>query len=442
MKKIKINGTKEIFYTEKLSNGLEIYMLPNDNVNKFYITLNTRFGSLNTKFKYNKKEYNMPKGIAHYLEHLSFNMEEGSVFDYYSKIGSMINAFTTYDLTSYNVSSNNRFKENLEYLLEYVYTPYFNKELVNNERGVILEEINMYKDNPGSTIFNKTLNNLFIKDEHKYLVGGTSQDIKKIKLEDIETCYNAYYTPNNMFIIITGHFNPEQAVAIISEKMKKIKFQEPKEITSIYPKEPKQVLKPYEELEMNIDKPKISVGFKIPKNIFKSLKLEEQTTQMYIELILNANFGSTSLILEELQNGNITEDIDYTLMDTNEYYIILFLSSTYYPDYLKDKILDKFNNLEIYEEDIKRTSKVAISNYILMFDSIVSVNNFIIDDIMDNKEFSNGLIEKYRNLNEETSKQIINKLKNYNHTIFKIMPKTKDWKHSLFYFIIGLFLHS
>ena len=102
MKKIKLENTNEVLYYDKLDNGLEVYMLPNNNVNKFYLTLNTRFGSINTKFKYDNKEYDMPKGIAHYLEHLSFNMENGSVFDHYSKIGSSINAFTTYDIKNYS----------------------------------------------------------------------------------------------------------------------------------------------------------------------------------------------------------------------------------------------------------------------------------------------------------------------------------------------------
>ena len=57
----------------------KVYMLPNYNVNKFYITLNTKYGSINTKFKVGGKEYDMPKGIAHFLEHLSFNMPDESV---------------------------------------------------------------------------------------------------------------------------------------------------------------------------------------------------------------------------------------------------------------------------------------------------------------------------------------------------------------------------
>ena len=423
MKKIKLENTNEVLYYDKLDNGLEVYMLPNNNVNKFYLTLNTRFGSINTKFKYDNKEYDMPKGIAHYLEHLSFNMENGSVFDHYSKIGSSINAFTTYDITSYNVTSNNRFKENLEYLLEYVYTPYFTKELFQSEKGVIEEEVTMYKDDPGMTIVNGTLNNVFVNDERKYLVGGTVKDVKSIKLEDVITCYNAYYNPKNMFLIITGNFNPNEALAITSEQMNKLNINNDFNVKDIYPKEPEKVNKKEEIIKMNVDKPKVSIGIKIPKNNFKNLKLDNYLLKIYISSILDINFGNTSLLLEELQKGSIVDDLDYTVIESNDYFIVLILSSTYYPEYFKDKIIEKFNSLNIEDSDLKRVAKVNISNYILLFDSVVAVNNYIMDEVMDNNEVNTGFMNIMRNLNIDTCKKILTKLNNYDYTICKIMSK-------------------
>ncbi len=423
MKKIKLENTNEFLYYDKLDNGLEVYMLPNNNVNKFYLTLNTRFGSINTKFKYDNKEYDMPKGIAHYLEHLSFNMENGSVFDHYSKIGSSINAFTTYDITSYNVTSNNRFKENLEYLLEYVYTPYFTKELFQSEKCVIEEEVKMYKDDPGMTIVNGTLNNVFINDERKYLVGGTVKDVKSIKLEDVITCYNAYYNPKNMFLIITGNFNPNEALAITSEQMNKLNINNDFNVKDIYPREPEKVNKKEEIIKMNVDKPKVSIGIKIPKNNFKNLKLDNYLLKIYISSILDINFGNTSLLLEELQKGSIVDDLDYTVIESNDYFIVLILSSTYYPEYFKDKIIEKFNSLNIEDSDLKRVAKVNISNYILLFDSVVAVNNYIMDEVMDNNEVNTGFMNIMRNLNIDTCKKILTKLNNYDYTICKIMPK-------------------
>lgn len=426
MKKIKLENTNEVLYYDKLDNGLEVYMLPNNNVNKFYLTLNTRFGSINTKFKYDNKEYDMPKGIAHYLEHLSFNMENGSVFDHYSKIGSSINAFTTYDITSYNVTSNNRFKENLEYLLEYVYTPYFTKELFQSEKGVIEEEVKMYKDDPGMTIVNGTLNNVFVNDERKYLVGGTVKDVKSIKLEDVITCYNAYYNPKNMFLIITGNFNPNEALAITSEQMNKLNINNDFNVKDIYPKEPEKVNKKEEIIKMNVDKPKVSIGIKIPKNNFKNLKLDNYLLKIYISSILDINFGNTSLLLEELQKGSIVDDLDYTVIESNDYFIVLILSSTYYPEYFKDKIIEKFNSLNIEDSDLKRVAKVNISNYILLFDSVVAVNNYIMDEVMDNNEVNTGFMNIMRNLNIDTCKKILTKLNNYDYTICKLMPKNNE----------------
>lgn len=426
MKKIKLENTNEFLYYDKLDNGLEVYMLPNNNVNKFYLTLNTRFGSINTKFKYDNKEYDMPKGIAHYLEHLSFNMENGSVFDHYSKIGSSINAFTTYDITSYNVTSNNRFKENLEYLLEYVYTPYFTKELFQSEKGVIEEEVKMYKDDPGMTIVNGTLNNVFVNDERKYLVGGTVKDVKSIKLEDVITCYNAYYNPKNMFLIITGNFNPNEALAITSEQMNKLNINNDFNVKDIYPKEPEKVNKKEEIIKMNVDKPKVSIGIKIPKNNFKNLKLDNYLLKIYISSILDINFGNTSLLLEELQKGSIVDDLDYTVIESNDYFIVLILSSTYYPEYFKDKIIEKFNSLNIEDSDLKRVAKVNISNYILLFDSVVAVNNYIMDEVMDNNEVNTGFMNIMRNLNIDTCKKILTKLNNYDYTICKLMPKNNE----------------
>lgn len=426
MKKIKLENTNEVLYYDKLDNGLEVYMLPNNNVNKFYLTLNTRFGSINTKFKYDNKEYDMPKGIAHYLEHLSFNMEDGSVFDHYSKIGSSINAFTTYDITSYNVTSNNRFKENLEYLLEYVYTPYFTKELFQSEKGVIEEEVKMYKDDPGMTIVNGTLNNVFVNDERKYLVGGTVKDVKSIKLEDVITCYNAYYNPKNMFLIITGNFNPNEALAITSEQMNKLNINNDFNVKDIYPKEPEKVNKKEEIIKMNVDKPKVSIGIKIPKNNFKSLKIDNYLLKIYISSILDINFGNTSLLLEELQKGSIVDDLDYTVIESNDYFIVLILSSTYYPEYFKDKVIEKFNSLNIEDSDLKRVAKVNISNYILLFDSAVAVNNYIMDEVMDNNEVNTGFMNIMRNLNIDTCKKVLTKLNNYDYTICKIMPKNNE----------------
>ncbi len=61
MNKVEILGTKESLYVQHLDNGLDIYMQPNDKVKNFYITLNVKYGSIYTNYKFND-----PKGISHF----------------------------------------------------------------------------------------------------------------------------------------------------------------------------------------------------------------------------------------------------------------------------------------------------------------------------------------------------------------------------------------
>ena len=226
-----------------------------------------------------------------------------------------------------------------------------------------------------------------------------------------------------MFMVITGNFKVEEALAIIKNGMSKLEDRKELDIKKIFPKEPAKVSKDYEEIMMNIDKPKISMGIKISKDSFKSLKLEDFLIKMYLEVLLKVNFGNTSLLVEDLKMGNITDDLDYSILESEEYFVIIFLASSFYPDYLKDKLLEKLENLEVEDADLDRIRKVAISDYILLFDSIVSVNNYIIDEIIDNNKFNNNLVPIYRALDIEIAKKILKKINTNNMTVFKVLPK-------------------
>lgn len=426
MKKLKIKNTGEYVYTEKLDNGLEIIMIPNNRVKNYYLTLNVKFGSIHTDFKYNGENISLPKGIAHFLEHLMFNMPDGkSAFDYYSKLGSNINAFTTYEYTSYEVFANSKFKENLSYLLKYVYTPYFTKEMVNNEKGIITEEIKMISDNPSSEIVYGMYRNIFLKDERQYLIAGNVDDVKSITLNDVQTAYDAFYHPENMFLVITGNFNPTEAVAISSETMKTLDF-----IDYIKPnmkkiKEPIKVRNEYEVKDMPVDKHKVTIGLKLPKSKFKNINISEIEVKMYLNLIIRINFGATSLLKEEiLKSKIITDSISTYLTVTDDYYVIAFLATTDYPDYLLKRIKEQLNNLTITEEEINRKIKSSISNLILCFDEIEAVNNDIQDDILNEGKYVDDIYDYYRKLDLTTANEVLKKISTYNASVTILKPKS------------------
>lgn len=425
MKKTAIKKTGEYVYTETLDNGLIIIMLPNYKVKNYYATLSTNFGSIHTNFKFEGKSYKLPKGIAHFLEHLLFNMPDGtSAHDYFSQMGSNINAFTSYDVTCYEVYANSKFKENLSYLLKYVYTPYFTKELVNNEKGIITEEIKMITDNPSSEIVYGMFKNLFIKDERQHLISGTIEDINKITADDLNTAYDAFYHPENMFLIITGNFKPEEAIAIAIDTMKDFEFPEYNKPILKEVNEPYKVNNEYLEKEMPVDKEKVTIALKIPKSNFKTLKLTELELRLYINLIMRINFGITSLLKEELLSGGIiTGSISSFLTLTDEYAVQAIMSSTEYPDYFIKRVKETLDNLFLSEEEINRKIKSSISNLIMSFDEIELVNNDIQDDMLNNGKYITDIYTHYRNLNYETAKKVMEKLKNNIMAITILKPK-------------------
>lgn len=425
MKEIKINKTNEIMYYEKLNNGLEVYIVPNVYQKNFYITFNTKFGSINTEFKTKEEKTfkKVPNGIAHYLEHLMFNMEDGTAFDYFSKLGSSVNAFTTYDLTCYEVYSSTYFKENLEYLLDYVQTPYFTNELVNNERGIISEEIKMYDNNPNTEITYSAYKNIFVNDNRKYLISGTIEDIKKINKDNLYDCYNTFYNPNNMFVVITGNVNPYEAIGIIENNQNKKRFNDisinNKEINEV-----NKVNKEYEEKKMNVEINKLNVSYKIPRKLFKKLNLMDIELNSYISILFNILFGSTSSIQDKLISSKVIQNgINVNKTFTKDFIIISIVSETDYPDTLIRYIRETINNISIEKDTLDRKLKVYKSNYILHFDDIELVNGNIQDNIILYGEFIDDYIDLYDKININMINEIGKSLKNIKESVLIIKPK-------------------
>lgn len=426
MIKQEIKNIEEFIYLDKLSNGLDIYMLPNNKVDNFYCTLSVNFGSVHTEFNCKNKDVKLPNGVAHFLEHLLFNMPDGtSAFDYFSLIGGRANASTSFKNTTYEVDGNSNFEKNLSFLLKYVYTPYFTKEIVEREKGIIIEEIKMIDDNPNSEIFYGLNRNLFVNNNRKNLIAGKISDIKKITLKDIETAYEAFYHPENMFLVITGNFNPKETLNLINKTMKDLNFKKYQNPIIKNKKEPNKVKKEYEEKEMFVDSNKVSLGIKIPKSLFKDLNINNFELSLYLNLIFQSNFDDVSVLREKLINNEIiTGCINNSLLDAEDHFIEIISAQTKYPEKLLKEINNKLNNLELTKKDIIRKTNSTISNIILFFDYIYYTNSIIQNQIINEKKCFYNIYDYYKSLNLEMALNILNKIPINNTSTFILKPKS------------------
>ena len=213
MKKIDLNHIGESIFYEKLENGLDVYLYSKENCTNQYVTFTTKFGSIYHEFVPigEEKMVKVPRGVAHFLEHKVFVQEQDpQPEEFFAKSGAICNAYTTFKNTTYLFSGPDHLTENVNFLLDYVQSPYFTKENVESEKGIITQEIHMCDDNPTDVMYEYIRKNSFFHNPFKDSIIGTVDDIKKINEKTLFTCYNTFYHPSNMFLVVTGNFNVEE----------------------------------------------------------------------------------------------------------------------------------------------------------------------------------------------------------------------------------------
>ena len=428
MKKIILkNIDEEVLYT-KCKDGLDIYMLPNKKVKSFYITLNVKYGSMDTAFKEKKaKKYiEVPNGVAHFLEHMKFYQPNGmSAHDYYQKLGSSINAATSYRYTYYEVYATTEFKKNLSYLLEYVYTPCFKAKDIKTEKGIIKEEIKMGLDNPYNMLYQFSNELLYKKDNMKYSVAGSVSDINKINSEILKKVYNHFYKPDNMFLVITGNFDPQLAKAIVNEKMKELSFSTISDVEIKREKEPTDCNQNEKIVSMDIVVPKIKLSYKIPYKNFKYLKITNTELVAYLNIILKNKFGTTSEFYQKLNEEKLLNSAIYfsnVVRKEKDFVILSLETETKYPEEIKVKLINNLKNFEVSESFLKRQRSVLLSNVVLRTDSIQTMNMIIQNNILFYDKIIDNEYEIYKNLNIDTLNKVINCLDFSNIAYVQINP--------------------
>lgn len=423
MNKIVLSGIDEIVYYDKCDNGLPIYMVVNDKVNNFYITLNVKYGSIHTEFKLegDKEFRRVNDGVAHFLEHVNFNEDDNTTaHQYFDKLGSSINAFTTFNFTSYEVFASNNFRKNLEHLLDYVQKPYFTDKLVEKEKGIIIEEVKMGKNNPGHKLYYGMNKALFKKDKRRNLVTGEVADVKKITCEELTLVHNNFYHPMNMFVVITGNFNPEEAVKIVKENQSKKKFLPYKYPVVKIDNEPEKVNCSYKEIEANVEIPKVKISYKMPLSIFKGIN--KDLVNIYLSVLLRNNFGSTSLLREELLEKELVTGLGANRDLFNDVITININAETKYPEKVIEILKNKMNNLEINEEQIKRRRRANIASLINDFDDIEYVNGELCDELIDDGKIITDLYDMYNSLNAIDAKKVLNMIDLSNSSTVLLVP--------------------
>lgn len=422
MEELELKGLNEKIYVYHTKCGLPIYMWVNEKVSSMYASLSVKYGSIHTKFKIGKKTYEVPNGIAHFLEHVKFNIdEETTAHDEFYKLGGDANAFTTFDYTSYIVFATNNKKENLEELLNFVYNPFFTKKCISKEKGIIVEEANMGLDDPYSIVFFHSLLNTLQKSKYRNTITGTPDDVTSITLEDVKLVYDTFYHPENMFLTLTGNFNPYEMACLVEENLSKKKFGKYLNPIIIKENEPKKVTTKYKEEYINVTYPRLKFSIKMDMSRFKNYSSLE--LKILTNLLFNINFGATSDFKDELMEKGLIQNMNVTCDVYDDTFVVTINVTSNFKEEIIKKVKEKLENLSISELDFKRKKNATIATLILDYEDLENVSYRIQDDVLNNGGIVTNLKEILEDETIDDLKNIIDLLDFDNISINVFLPK-------------------
>ena len=422
MEELELKGLNEKIYVYHTKCGLPIYMWVNEKVSSMYASLSVKYGSIHTKFKIGKKTYEVPNGIAHFLEHVKFNIdEETTAHDEFYKLGGDANAFTTFDYTSYIVFATNNKKENLEELLNFVYNPFFTKKCISKEKGIIVEEANMGLDDPYSIVFFHSLLNTLQKSKYRNTITGTPDDVTSITLEDVKLVYDTFYHPENMFLTLTGNFNPYEMACLVEDNLSKKKFGKYLNPIIIKENEPKKVTTKYKEEYINVTYPRLKFSIKMDMSRFKNYSSLE--LKILTSLLFNINFGATSDFKDELMENGLIQNMNVTCDVYDDTFVVTINVTSNFKEEIIKKVKEKLENLSISELDFKRKKNATIATLILDYEDLENVSYRIQDDVLNNGGIVTNLKEILEDETIDDLKNIIDLLDFDNISINVFLPK-------------------
>lgn len=200
----------------KLKNGLKGVIIPVKGLNSVTVEVFFKIGS--------KYEMIGEFGMSHFLEHMAFKGTKKRpraelINKEIDSKGAEYNAGTGHEVTSYYITT---VRENvnwaLEMLSDILTNSLYEKEEVLKERGVIMEEIRMYQDNPMMGLSGKLTNFLYGKSKIGcWDIAGKIEDIEGVNQDKVISFRNKFVNPEEMVVVVAGNVDFEVADEVKKE---------------------------------------------------------------------------------------------------------------------------------------------------------------------------------------------------------------------------------
>ena len=223
-----------------------------------------------------------------------------------------------------------------------------------------------------------------------------------------------------MFLVITGNVDYKDVINIVSANQEKKEFKKYKEIKKKVYDEPDIVTIKEASSTMDIEIPKVSIGYKIRNNS----NVDINKFRTYIGMFFDIKFGTVSEFNEKIRESQITTlDLDITIVNTDKHVLVILSTDTNKKDELLSRIDEELKDIKIDENDFNRKKKVKKSSVIYKSDSIYAINNKIMANII---KYGKVITDEHKfidELNYQELNEIISNIDLSNKTIYTINKK-------------------
>lgn len=425
MDKIIMSRLDEEVYHETLENGLEVYLYKKEGFVKKGAFFVTKYGSSCNDFKPIGEDeiVSFPKGIAHFLEHKLFESEDNEkVFEKFKKNGAYVNAYTNHFITNYYFSTSSNFGECLIELLNFVQSPYFTDENVEKEKGIINQEINMTDDSTERYMYEKMFDMVLMVNPNKYKTIGDKENVSKITKEDLYRCYNTFYHPSNMILVIYGDVDVKNTFNLVRRNQASKKFEKKEAIEIKEFTEDEKVCINYLEEKRNVSMPRISICYKFKEK--KRTGEDRFKRNLFYNILLDMKFGGTSSFEKDLIKKKIIKtELSWTYSYFDDVMLVMFESDVLDKDKLINLIDEKFKEDNFNEEIFELDRKALLTSMVKCFENPGAFANVILNSVTRNGKLINNAYDIYEEYNFKEFKEGFKNLNFDNKSVLYVISK-------------------
>jgi len=390
-----------------LENGMKIYLYKDSTKHSTFVNFITKYGGFYNDFKIDDKEYNIPNGMAHFIEHLLIETSKyGNLIHVLGEKQMSTNGVTYTDMTQFYFNAVENVEIGIETLIRAINEADFNQEDIEKTKGAIYQEVRMQRDNKFRVLNDVKMKNIFKKIPYINNLGDLN-NVMNFSYEQVKLCYDAFYNPNNQIVVVAGNFDVEKVKKIIIDICSKYEnnFNSVKLIDY---NEPKEVDKKSNIVKMPTGKQFVDITYKI--DISNLTYKDISKLDFYLDIFNQMNFGTTSSVYQKLfEEKVIVDSINSTYWVLDNYYLLSVGAYTDEDDKFLKEIKKVFSGNFIFDKELfdlyckqcKMNISIrpdSLSSMILPFiDNIVSFEYEYFDTVNDINDFSLKELEDYMN---------------------------------------------